>query len=109
MNEKIFSLVKTKLNGVLTALLLLLFVSQGSSLAHAGESGRPVDREYIYGAELMTPKERDAYRQGLQQAPTDEARGEYRQRHRQQLQKRAQQRGKHLDEKGIVRGQGGER
>ncbi len=67
------------------------------------------EREYIYGAELMTPKERDAYRQGLQQAPTDEARGEYRQRHRQQLQKRAQQRGKHLDEKGIVRGQGGER
>lgn len=68
-----------------------------------------VPREYIYGAELMTPKERDAYRQGLQQAPTDDARGEYRQRHRQQLQKRAQQRGKQLDEKGIVRGQGGER
>lgn len=67
------------------------------------------EREYIYGAELMTPKERDAYRQSLQQAPTDEARGEYRQRHRQQLQKRAQQRGKQLDEKGIVRGQGGER
>lgn len=66
------------------------------------------EREYIYGAELMTPKERDAYRQGLQQAPTDEARGEYRQRHRQQLQKRAQQRGKQLDEKGIVRGHGGE-
>lgn len=68
-----------------------------------------VQHEYIYGAELMTPKERDAYRQGLQQAPTDDARGEYRQRHRQQLQKRAQQRGKQLDEKGIVRGQGGER
>ena len=66
-------------------------------------------REYIYGAELMTPKERDAYRQGLQQAPTDEARGQYRQRHRQQLQKRAQQRGKQLDEKGIVRDPGGER
>lgn len=66
-------------------------------------------REYIYGAELMTPRERDTYRHGLQQAPTDEARGEYRQRHRQQLQKRAQQRGQRLDENGIVRSQRSER
>ncbi len=87
---------------------ILLAVSL-SALLLASPLNAAEDREYIYGAELMTPMERDAYRQGLQQAPTDEARGEYRQRHRQQLQKRAQQRGKQLDEKGIVRGQGGER
>ena len=83
----------------------ILLSMLGAQPAHAEEA----PREYIYGAELMTPQERDAYRQGLQQAPTDEARGQYRHRHRQQLQKRAQQRGKQLDEKGIVRGQGGER
>ncbi len=79
------------------AVLIMMF---GAGAASAEE----VAREYIYGAELMTPKERDAYRRGLQQASTDEARGEYRRQHREQLQKRAQQRGKHLDEKGIVRG-----
>ena len=85
-----------------TAILVLI-------LATPPANAEEVPREYIYGAELMTPNERDAYRQGLQQAPTDEARGQYRHRHRQQLQKRAQQRGKHLDEKGLVRGQGSER
>ena len=67
------------------------------------------EREYIYGAELMTPKERDTYRRNLQQAPNDEARGGYRQRHRERIQKRAKQRGKQLDDKGIVRGQEAER
>ena len=83
----------------------ILLSMLGTQPANAEEA----PREYIYGAELMTPQERDAYRQGLQQAPTYEASGQYRHRHRQQLQKRAQQRGKQLDEKGIVRGQGGER
>lgn len=64
------------------------------------------EREYIYGAELMSPKERDAYRQGLQSASDEETKGQYRQRHRERLQKRAQQRGVQLDEKGIVRRQG---
>lgn len=78
-------------------------------LCLASSVGFAEEREYIYGAELMTPKERDAYRQSLQQAPSDEARSDYRQRHRERLQKRAQQRGKQLDEKGIVRGEGSQR
>ena len=60
------------------------------------------EREYIYGAELMSPKERDAYRQGCNPRRARKA-GQYRQRHRERLQKRAQQRGVQLDEKGIVR------
>ncbi len=62
------------------------------------------EREYIYGAELMKPGERDAYRRELQKAPDDEAREAYRQRHRERLRERARQRGMTLDEKGIVRG-----
>lgn len=99
---KLYSVRRSSLAWAAAAILIMM---PGAGPANAEE----VPREYIYGAELMTPKERDAYRQGLQQAPTEDARGEYRQRHRQQLQKRAQQRGKQLDEKGIVRGQGGER
>jgi hypothetical protein len=60
------------------------------------------EREYIYGAELMTPKERDVYRRSIQQENNDEARDKLRQRHRERLQKRAQHRGKQLDDKGIV-------
>jgi hypothetical protein len=75
----------------------------------APASADETPREYIYGAELMTPAERDNYRNSLQQAPTDEARGEYRQRHRQRLQERARQHGKQLDERGIVRGRESQR
>lgn len=64
------------------------------------------EREYIYGAELMSPKERDTYRQGLQSASSDEAKEQYRQRHRERLQKRAQQRGMQFGEKGIIRREG---
>ena len=42
------------------------------------------EREYIYGAELMSPKERDAYRHGLQSASGEESKGQYRQRHHEQ-------------------------
>ena len=104
MKTRIKKVPKRRPSLTLAAAAILL-----SMLGAQPASAEEVPREYIYGAELMTPQERDAYRQGLQQAPTDEARGQYRHRHRQQLQKRAQQRGKHLDEKGIVRGQGGER
>ncbi len=66
-------------------------------------------REYIYGAELMSAKERDAYRRGLSEAPSEEARAEQRKRHRQRLHKRAQQRGVPLDEQGVIRRPGGGR
>lgn len=103
MSARIDSLpVRRSTLAVAAAILMLIL---GTQTAKAEEPSR----EYIYGAELMTPKERDTYRHGLQQAPSDEARSEYRQRHRQQLQKRAQQRGKQLDEKGIVRSPEGQR
>ena len=79
-------------------LIFMLAAVLGNAIPAAAE-----EREYIYGAELMSPRERDAYRQGLQSASGEESKGQYRQRHRDRLQKRAQQRGVQLDEKGIVR------
>lgn len=71
-------------------------------LGHAHAAELP-EREYIYGAELMTPKERDAYRANIERAGDETARQQYRQRHRERLQKRAGERRVELDEKGLVR------
>ncbi len=78
---------------------LLLAISQANA----------AEREFIYGAELMSPKERETYRQRLKSLPDHEARGQYRQRHRERLQKRAQQRGVQFDERGVVQSAGRER
>ncbi len=78
--------------------------------ANAQESVPPAaganEREYIYGAELMTPRERDAYRRGLGAEQGDDARHQFRQRHRDRLQQRAHRKGVELDEKGIIRHDG---
>lgn len=68
--------------------------------AQAGE------REYIYGAELMTPREREAYRKGLSSAKDETGREGFRKQHRERQQKRARQRGVELDERGFIRQEG---
>lgn len=85
---------------------LLSAIALAVTLIAPGQASELPEREYIYGAELMTPKEREDYRARLGRAKGDEARGEYRQRHRERLQKRAGERGVELDEKGIVRRRG---
>ena len=47
----------------------------------------------IYGSELMTARERNQYRERLQQAPNAEAREQVRAEHQQQMQLRAKERG----------------
>lgn len=79
------------------------------ALLLAAPTSQADEREYIYGAELMSPAERDVYRRDLKKSTNDEARGQYRERHRERLQKRAQQRGVQLDERGIVRRDAGAR
>lgn len=93
----------------LIVLLAALFATFGGSAAHSAEPMPPQDREYIYGAELMTPQERDAYRAGLQQRKDAEGKGQYRQQHRQRLQTRAREKKVELDDKGVVQRQEGER
>jgi len=78
----------------------LAFTSIPAATATAAETR---EHEYIYGAELMTPSERDAYRAGLERATEDEARAQYRKQHRERLRKRAGARGVELDDKGLVR------
>ncbi len=50
-------------------------------------------RELIYCADLMTHEEREAYREKMRAARTDEEKAAVRQTHRQEMQVRAKQRG----------------
>lgn len=59
-------------------------------------------RELIYGAELMSRAERDDYRNALQKAKGEDDAARIRERHREQMQKRAKARGDKLDERGLL-------
>jgi hypothetical protein len=52
--------------------------------------------EVVYGWELMTPDEREAFRQSLQRGPTAEARDALRREQRRQMRMRAQTLGRPL-------------
>lgn len=66
--------------------------AQGITLQ--GPSGQP----RMYGADLMTPQERDAYIEKMRAAKTPEERVKLRDEHRIEMQKRAQERGVTLPE-----------
>ena len=81
-------------------LCALGLVASASALA-----AEPPARELIYGAELMAPEEREAYRREIEQAASKEG-GEarVRERHRERLRQRARSRGVELVEPhGVVR------
>jgi len=81
-----------------TSLLFTIMLCAGAAAA--------AEREYIYGAELMTPREREAYRRDLDAAASDDARERFRERHRERLRERARERGATLDDRGIVERRG---
>jgi len=69
----------------------------GVTLAAAAQStAPPVKREIIPGSELMTPVEREQYRQRFSAAKTPEAQEKVRHEHRQRIRERARLRGLHL-------------
>jgi len=64
-------------------------------------------QQRIYGYELMTPEERQAYIDKMRAAKTQEERIKLRDQHRAEMQKRAQEKGVTLAEPGGRRGPGG--
>jgi hypothetical protein len=64
----------------------------------SGASPPRVKREIIPGSELMTPKERERYRQRMRAAKSEEERNRYRAEHTKQMQERARLRGLRLAE-----------
>ena len=72
-------------------------------LSGAVPASEPPERELIYGAELMAPEEREAYRRDVERAGSKEGEAQVRERHRERLRKRARDRGVELKEpSGIV-------
>jgi len=61
-----------------------------------------IKREVIYGSEMMTRSERDQYRQDLQRAKGADEATKVRERHREQMQKRARARGEKLNDTGLL-------
>ena len=57
------------------------------------DQDRDRDRDQIYASELMTPAERTAYQQKIRSLKTAQEREAFRMQHREQMQKRAAERG----------------
>lgn len=69
----------------------------------AGAYAEEPRRELIYGAELMTPQEREQYRREFSGAKDAPAQARVRAQQRQRLQERARERGVRLrDPEGVV-------
>lgn len=74
------------------------------AVAQTPQAPRPIERELIFGSELMTDEELDRYRDEMARLPTNDAQVQYRERHRQRLRDRARARGQELQEPaGILR------
>lgn len=69
--------------------------SQEPAAAPATEvaPAQPVVEEWMYGYEILNETERAAYRERVQNAPSDEAREQFRRRHRAAMTQRALERG----------------
>ncbi|MBX3686679.1 MAG: hypothetical protein KF909_11125 [Rhodocyclaceae bacterium] len=63
-------------------------------------------REQVYGYQLMTPAERDAYRERMRAARTVEEREQLRLEHHARMQARAKEQGVDLPDMPMMRGQG---
>ncbi len=84
----------------------VLALTAGLALVIPGAQAESRRHELIYGAELMTPAERDAYRRSLAAVPDDRARERVERQHRERLHARAQRRGVSLREPDGVVAQG---
>jgi hypothetical protein len=80
------------------AVVLLLWI---------GLAGADEPREFIYGAELMSAQEREAYRRSFSTAKGSAERMRLREQHRERIRERARGRGVELAEPdGVVRKKG---
>jgi uncharacterized membrane protein len=86
--------------------LLLLTTAGGVARSDSSSAPRAPRYEYIYGAELMSPQEREAYRRELSRAQGEPERAQVRERQRKRLHQRAREHDVTLDASGVVRRRG---
>ncbi len=73
--------------------LLLTWMTCAPAIAVDKDDFWQDDRRQLYGDELMSPEERQAYRQKMWDLKTDSERERYRSDHREQMKERARDRG----------------
>ena len=96
--------LQTRLATTFTAALagaLLTMPALAQQVQPRGQAAVPSQvraQERIYGEELMTPQERNAYRERMRALETEQQRAAYGREHQQQMQSRAAERGVTLPE-----------
>ena len=83
-----------------TACLIIALILAFPVCAEAPETPQ---RELIYGAELMTPQEREQYRQRMRAANSPGKQAQLRDQQRERVRERARERGAELTPEGLVR------
>ena len=96
---------------LIAAAAIALFAAAATTPALAQSAGTPPANKAgaprMYGYELMTPEERQAYMDKMRNAKTPEERTKLRDEHRAEMQKRAKEKGVTLSEPRGPRGPGG--
>lgn len=96
---------------VLAAMFLALTGGQPAQAADAPQQPQAAARKAqtkdpVYGSQLMTAEERDAYRARMRSAKTQAERDQLRQEHHAAMQQRAKERGVTLPDQPVPRGAG---
>ena len=99
----------TMIAAAAAALLVTGFAQAQTPAPAQGQPPAPKREMHVYGEEVMTPQERQAYIDKIRAAKTPEERTKLRDEHRAEMQKRAQEKGVTLQEpqrggKGAPRG-----
>jgi hypothetical protein len=92
---------------IAAASLALIAAATTPALAQGGPPPDKAGASRMYGYELMTPEERQAYMDKMRNAKTPEERTKLRDEHRAEMQKRAKEKGVTLSEPRGPRGPGG--
>ena len=92
---------------IAAASLALIAAATTPALAQGGPPPGKAGASQMYGYELMTPEERQAYMDKMRNAKTPEERTKLRDEHRAEMQKRAKEKGVTLSEPRGPRGPGG--
>ena len=92
------------------SVFLCAMLFAGMVLAADQDQDRDRDRlndDNVYGWQLMTPKERDEYREKIRSLNTEQEREAFRNEHHKQMQERAREQGVTLPESPMTRQHGG--
>ena len=97
---------RTLLHAALLAAMLPAFGTVAYAADQDQDRLRTRDQDQVYGSQLMTQEERDAYRNRMRAAKTEQEREQIRKEHHEQMKVRAKEKGVTLPDEPPARGRG---